>query len=241
MSAAEPSFRTFLVCLLLLTCTLLPGSGVAQEAEPRRVALVVGNSDYRIGMLRPGAHDAAAIGAALEDLGFETTIAINLDKGKLEQHILDYLDQLTPETVGLFYYSGYMAQSREHNYLIPVDAHLLTAPDIALQSIPLNRLFTRSNELQSHRRQIIILDASRDNPYELNFRQAMGMALPKVPHQTYIVLSNTPAKIYTSDASDKSGPFSRVLLNQLEQTPTVRLNDFFGKCVSGSEKTPMPN
>jgi hypothetical protein len=61
-----------LVRLLALAATLT----LAQAQAPaRRVALVIGNADYSFGALRNPKNDAEAMAKALEEAGFDVTVA----------------------------------------------------------------------------------------------------------------------------------------------------------------------
>ena len=70
--------------LLLVWCACLSGAVFAQAGVPagdKRVALVIGNSGYPSSALENPRHDAAAMDAALQRLGFKVDKVIAELKG----------------------------------------------------------------------------------------------------------------------------------------------------------------
>jgi len=63
---------------------------------------------------------------------------------------------------------------------------------------------------------MIVLDASRRNPYERRFRSySHGLALINAPHNTLIISSNTPGKV-TDDVKGEHSLLVAELLNELD-------------------------
>jgi Caspase domain len=89
----------------------------------RRIALVVGNDDYKtLPKLVNAARDARAIGAALKQVGFEAPIVlINTTWAALERALAKFVENIHPGDVALVFYSWHSAQIGNDNYLSPVD------------------------------------------------------------------------------------------------------------------------
>lgn len=104
----------FIIGLLMVT---LPLS--AQEFE-RRIALVIGNAEYRSAPLHNPVNDARAMADTLRELGFSVMIRTNADQQEMWNAIRDFGNELVKGGVGLFYYSGHGMQVGGRNYLIPV-------------------------------------------------------------------------------------------------------------------------
>lgn len=84
-------FRFFLFALLLLTAAL------PAAAQAKRVALVIGMSDYQhLSSLINPVPDAKAIAAELKSHGFEVSEYYNLDRADL----LDALEKFKREAAG---------------------------------------------------------------------------------------------------------------------------------------------
>ena len=99
-------FRILLrVFALLATLTLAH----AQVIQPRE-ALVIGNSDYSFDPLRNPRTDAEAMAKALEEAGFDVTVATDAGQDAMEQAIQTFSGKLKEKGgVGLFYFSGHGA------------------------------------------------------------------------------------------------------------------------------------
>ena len=120
---------------LLLVCSapalLAAGHAYAQGARPgvqlaasgeQRVALVIGNSQYKDSPLPNPVNDARAIAKALIDAGFKVTKKENAGQKEMQIALRDFGDALKNGGVGLFYYAGHGMQVKGRNFLVPVDA-----------------------------------------------------------------------------------------------------------------------
>src|SRR5207253_1704059 len=73
----------------------------------KRVALVIGNSDYKnANSLANPRNDAKLMSAALADLGFEVIEGEDLDKLAMERKVRDFVVKQSDADVSLFYYAG---------------------------------------------------------------------------------------------------------------------------------------
>ena len=159
-----PAFYIF--CLLGLSfqqsyasCSLLR----LTFAEP--IALVIANSEYINGTIRQPVNDAIAMKEVLEEIGFRVIDKMELNKRAMDEAIIDFSDCLRiSKGVGLFYFSGYGMQLRWKNYLLPIDISIKVEADVKYDAFRVDKMFdilkSAKNDLN-----IIILDASRDNPY----------------------------------------------------------------------------
>src|SRR5207244_11492976 len=74
---AAIAYGGFLLWLLASTVLAAPapvGQTLDLSAGDRRIALVIGNSAYRVGPLKNPVNDARAMATALRDLGFEVLL-----------------------------------------------------------------------------------------------------------------------------------------------------------------------
>ena len=105
--------RIFYICLVL---------SIAGYAQEKRLALVIGNSDYELGgSLKNPVNDANIMATTLEELGFDVIKKTNVDKQALESSILDFWRKQADYNISLFYYAGHGVQVEGVNYLLPVD------------------------------------------------------------------------------------------------------------------------
>ena len=83
------AFRCFI--LVLFGAGLLAGPALAE----RRVAIAIGNANYAtVGALKNPIHDATGVARALRELGFEVTLATDLDKANFEKRISAFANSL---------------------------------------------------------------------------------------------------------------------------------------------------
>jgi uncharacterized caspase-like protein len=115
----EQHCRRLSVALAVVVAVLIGAAAPALAAK--RVALVIGNSDYRhIPRLDNPANDARLMAETLRALGFTLVGGgpqLDLGKGALDAAVQSFGDQLAGADVGLFYYAGHGVQVRNGNYL----------------------------------------------------------------------------------------------------------------------------
>ena len=120
MTAAQSRYVT--VIALLVMGFVFPAE-YASAAE--RVALVIGNGDYRTtSKLRNAPNDANDIANVLQDLGFDVVLGTDLTRQGMETKIREFSRKLAGAQVGLFFYAGHGMQFKGENYLVPIDARL---------------------------------------------------------------------------------------------------------------------
>jgi uncharacterized caspase-like protein len=151
---------TFRLACLAAAVTLW--IGIAPAVAERRVALVIGNSDYLdVPTLENPRNDAEDVAAALKRLGFDTTMSLDADRAAMQAAIDDFSAKVEGADVALFYYAGHAMQHQGVNYLMPIDANLTNAAGL--------RRMTKLNDIVSDVKRakalrIMVIDACRDNP-----------------------------------------------------------------------------
>ena len=152
-----------------LALVLGPAATAAEQSPARyRVALVIGNAEYRetsARLVNP-VKDARAVRDVLEELGFLVTFEEDADKVKMERAAQSFVSAIRPGAVAVFYYAGHGMELDGRNYLAPVEAS--TRWDSILtrnKSFLANEVQERMEEKGAAQR-ILILDACRDNPFD---------------------------------------------------------------------------
>jgi tetratricopeptide (TPR) repeat protein len=201
---------TFLIALLLLAAAI--SVGFAQQKSD--VALLIGNASYpdAEAPLKEPLRDVHALGDELRRRGFDVDVGENLTKEAM-QHSLDrfYEKIKTGATVVLFF-SGYGIQSDRQNYMIPVDARIWSEADVRRDGFSLEKVLNDMNGKGAGVK-IVILDASRRNPYERRFRSvSAGLAAVTAPTGTLVMSAASPGSVL----EDKGEPvFMRELIKEL--------------------------
>jgi uncharacterized caspase-like protein len=127
--------------LVLIAIGMLIGYGQGWAAAPeKRVALVIGNNDYRtVTKLDKATNDAKAVGRELTRLGFEVISVSNVSQKRMNQVINEFSQKVSGGGVGVFFFAGHGMQINNQNFLLPVDFELPNdANDVADQSISLH-------------------------------------------------------------------------------------------------------
>jgi hypothetical protein len=207
---------------LLIGCVLLPLLAAPGEAAGKRVALVIGNSDYKqAGELVNPKNDAADVAAALEKVGFVVISGIDLDKRGMENAIRRFAREMTGAEAGAFFYAGHGIQVAGQNYLVPTDAKLDDTAGVDFELIRLD-LVQRTME-GAAKTNIMFLDACRDNPLARNLARAMGtrsaavgkgLASVESGIGTLISFSTQPGNV-ALDGKGRNSPFAGALAQQL--------------------------
>jgi hypothetical protein len=110
------SFRS-----ILLAAIVLAAAGVEAYAS-KRVALVIGNSNYQhVARLANPANDAYAFTATLKSAGFEDVETRN-DLKKMRRVLRDFANRSRGADVSVVYYASHGIEVDGTNYLISVDA-----------------------------------------------------------------------------------------------------------------------
>ena len=103
--------------IVAMLTTLFVGAGMT-AAEARKLALVVGNSDYAtVPKLKNAAKDARDIAAALERLGFEVTLLTDVKNADLWDRVDAFGTAAETAEASVFFYAGHAFQMQGSNYL----------------------------------------------------------------------------------------------------------------------------
>ncbi len=208
-------------CLLLLFLTLFSNHASAQI----RVALVIGNANYKSSPLANPANDATDMTVALRKRGFEVASYTNLDRKGMRQAIRDFGEKLKRSDVGLFYYAGHGIQIKGKNYLVPLSADVSSADEVQDESIDANSIL-RKMESAGNDVNIVILDACRNNPFARSFRSmGQGLARMEGPVGSFIAYATSPGSV-AADGSGRNGVFTQFLLQALNQ-PVLSIEQTF--------------
>lgn len=185
------------------------------QAGEQRIALVVGNSAYRISPLRNPGNDARAVAAKLDRLGFEVIVREDLRTRQIAPMLRDFRSRLQPGSVALFFYAGHGMQLKGINYLPTIDAEIVGEEDVPLNSLNVSQVLEIMEESKT-RLNLIFLDACRNNPFTRRFRSAAGgLARVDAPSGTLISFATRPGSV-AADGDGEHGVYTQHLLNQME-------------------------
>jgi hypothetical protein len=132
----------------------------------KRLALVIGNSDYNNSMvLKNPVNDANLMEGTLKSLGFNVVKLLNATKNDMMSAIRDFSAKLPENNVALFYYAGHGIQVNGQNFLIPTDAILNVPDDCKWEAVSQTTVVEEFEKVPDNIN-IVILDACRNNPFK---------------------------------------------------------------------------
>ena len=216
------------LALAALTIVMIAADAHAQEIKGRkeqRIALVIGNGDYKSSPLTNPVNDARAMADALKETGFTVIRKENASLKEMTLALRDFGDKLKKGGVGLFYYAGHGMAIKGRNYLIPVDAQIEREDEIAFNALDANAVLDKM-ESAGNRLNLVILDACRNNPFARSFRSAsQGLAQMDAPVGTLVSFATAPGQV-ASDGNGKNGLFTQHLLHNIRR-PGLKIEDLF--------------
>jgi len=177
-----------------------------------RLALVIGNGHYpdANAPLTQPINDARALTASLRRNGFEVDVVEDASKDDMQRAIGRLKSKIKPDSVVMLFFGGYGVQAGRESYMIPVDAAIWKESDVRRDGISIESVLETMKE-QGARAKLVVVDASRRNPYERRFRTfSHGLAPINAPDNALILTSATPGKV----ADDSKGQHS-VLMTEL--------------------------
>jgi uncharacterized caspase-like protein len=201
-------------------------SSVAQAPLDIRIALVIGNAAYKnVPKLNNSVNDAKSMSLVLRKLGFKVFDVIDASKTEMTRAIEQMQNELKgQQAVAMLYYAGHGLQLDWHNYMVPVDAKLQEATDVALQTVDIEQVIRVFKE-SGTRINIIVLDACRDNPFS-GASGNKGLAQVDAPPGTYLAYATAPGNV-AEDGNEASGNglFTEYLLKELQRP--AKIEDVF--------------
>lgn len=212
-----------LLCVGAFFCAF---STNAQAPLDVRVALVIGNAAYKnIPALANATNDAKAMSNVLRKLGFKVVEVVDGDKAQMVKAIAQMQTLLQgQQAVGMLYYAGHGLQLDWRNYMIPVDAKLSQASDVATQTVDIENVIDTMKR-SATRMNIIVLDACRDNPFS-GKASGKGLAQLDAPPGTYLAFATSPGNVAEDgDENASNGLFTQYLLKELQRP--ARIEDLF--------------
>jgi hypothetical protein len=218
--------RPFLRLLAVIGCVLAGlGSGIAQGEK--RVALVIGNADYKVGPLQNSLNDAVATAELLEKrLGFKVILRQNLGSEAFRAALLELSRESAGADVGLVYFAGHGTEVNGRNFLIPTDAKLAKAGDLDLEAIALDAVLAQLAGVSKLK--LVILDACRNNVFALaGGKRSVTRGLGRIePEENTLVVYAAKDGTTADDGKGKHSPFTEALLAHIA-TPGLEISFVF--------------
>ena len=189
------------------------GTEQALEAgKSARLALVIGNGNYpdAAAPLAQPINDARALTASLRRDGFEVDVVEDASKDDMNRAVARLKSRIRPDSVVMLFFGGYGVQAGRESYMMPVDAAIWKEADVRRDGVSVEAVLDVMKE-RGARAKLVVIDASRRNPYERRFRAfSHGLAPISAPDNALILSSATPGQV-----ADDSGGQNSVLMAEL--------------------------
>jgi hypothetical protein len=226
----------FLSLKAVLACSVaawLATLAAPAQAE-KRVALVVGNNDYRnVPKLQKAVNDARTMGDTLKQLGFSVMVAENQNRQAFSETLLAFDRAVGPGDTAFFFYAGHGFEIAGQNFLLPTDVPAATEGQEELvrdASVLADRVIERLQN-KKVRTAILVFDACRNNPFERAGTRAVagggGLApMTQLPEGVFSVFSAGPRQTaldrLSNNDDNPNSVFTRTFARELTQ-PGINL------------------
>jgi len=186
-----------------------------------KLALVIGNGHYpdANAPLTQSINDARALSAALRHDGFDVDMVEDAGKADLRQAVDRLKSKIRSDSTVMLFFAGYGVQAGRQSYMIPVDAAIWKESDVRRDGTSIESVLEMMKQ-RGARAKLVVVDASRRNPYERRFRSySHGLAPINVPDNALILSSATPGKV-VDDVTGQNSLLVTELLNNLNSQAT---------------------
>jgi hypothetical protein len=218
----------------------------AQDAGEHRLALVIGNANYRNAPLTNPVNDARLMEAVLKQAGFQVIKAENASLRETRRLVRDFGDRLKQRGgVGLFYFAGHGVQVKGENFLVSIDSDIRNEDEVAEDALNAN-LVLEKMQSAGNRMNLVILDACRNNPFAVRSRASgMGLATMSAPSGSMVAYSTSPGSV-ASDGNGQNGLYTQHLAKVISN-PGLPVEEVFKQVRtlvrrdSNNQQTPWEN
>jgi hypothetical protein len=209
-------------------CFALATPAIPAQAA-KRVALVIGNNDYKnVPKLQKAVNDARTMGETLKQLGFSVMLAENQTRQAFSETLLAFDHAVEPGDTAFFFYAGHGFEIAGQNFLLPIDVPAATEGQEELvrdASVLADRIIERLQNKKA-RTAILVFDACRNNPFERTGTRAVagggGLApMTQLPEGVFSVFSAGPRQTaldrLSNNDNNPNSVFTRTFAKELLQ------------------------
>jgi uncharacterized caspase-like protein len=207
----------------------------AQAQGGSRSALVLGNASYPMAPLANAVNDARLVTRTLKDLGFHVRSLTDTAFDDMLTAVRAWLNESASAAVRMMYFAGHGAQYRGSNYLVPVDARLLSEDDLPGAALSVQDLTDRLSRFESGVN-VVVLDACRSVP-GLSLPPGMrwrgpsatstaGLSASVAPRGTLIAYATSPGAVAADNPRARNSVYTQHLVQHLA-TPGLPIEAVF--------------
>ena len=179
---------------------------------PSRIALVIGNGNYpdANAPLTQPINDARALAAALRQEAFDVDSIEDATHDDLTRAVARLKSRVRADSVVMLFFGGYGIQVGRESFMIPVDAVIWKEADVRRDGVSVESVLDAIKEFGASAK-LVVLDASRRNPYERRYRTfSHGLVPVSLPDNALLLTSASPGTV-----ADDSAEANSVLVSEL--------------------------
>jgi uncharacterized caspase-like protein len=180
-----------------------------------RVALIIGNGHYpdAAAPLSQPINDARALSAQLRRDGFDVDVVEDASRDDMIRAMDRLRGKIRSDSIVMLFFGGYGVQVGRESYMIPVDATIWNERDVRRDGVSIESVLDVVQQ-QGARAKLVVVDASRRNPYERRFRAfSHGLAPINAPDNALVLTSATPGKVVEDSKGEHSVLVAELLKN----------------------------
>jgi tetratricopeptide (TPR) repeat protein len=206
----------------------------------KRVALIIGNTDYLYTNRLPNAvRDAEDVAAALKAKGYAIYgyPKVNMHREDIFAALDEFSKAAVQADIALVWYAGHGQQMNDpgeaaRNWLFPVD--FKGGTDLARGAIPLSKLLSAAQPAKALR--VVVVDACRNTTLQSNTRNARGFQ-PERRDGMVVVYSTKEGELANDgDPKLRNSPFASAFLDALKVDGANDVRLFFGGVSAGVQQ-----
>ena len=202
----------------------------------KRVALVVGNGRYAtLPRLLNTTNDARDMAAALREDGFTVIEREDAARESFDTAVDQFVHQLQPGDVALFYYSGHGMQINGENYLPAIDFAAENEVQ-AKNRAPKAGEILEEMEASGAALNIVVLDACRTAYTGSRAIGGRGLAQMNAGKGTLLAYATSPGSTADDNAQARNGLYTTYLLQALRE-PGLPLEQVFKRAGGMVQRT----
>ncbi|MGL3105399.1 caspase family protein [Bradyrhizobium sp. BR 1432] len=179
------------------------------------LALVIGNGHYpdANAPLTQSINDARALSSSLRKSGFDVDMVEDATKDDMVRAVNRLKSRIKHDSVVMLFFGGYGVQAGRESYMLPVDAVIWKESDVRRHGVSIEGVLDMMKE-QGAKAKLVVVDASRRNPYERRFRSySHGLAPISASDNALILTSASPGKVVDDGKGEHSVLISELLNN----------------------------
>jgi hypothetical protein len=191
----------------------------------KRIALIVGNSNYINQPLRNPINDADDMAKTLIELGFDVMVLKDASSETMRSTLDQFVIKLLQSEIGFVYLSGHGIYYNGRNYFLPVNTRFNDADEIPRFALDVSQMIERLSRA-GDKLSILVIDACRNSPVvstDRNFKQ--GLAAIPSKKGALIGFSTAPGTV-AEDGSGRNSPYTKYLIKNL-QRKGIRVEEVF--------------